>query len=294
MNVTEPSAVHSIKDKIIGKSVHTNNGVLVGNIDDIYNDSVVVKGNIVSTVYYHIPIQKVKEWDGHALWLTIDDKESKMHIMPSQDGTAATWTDPIDLELDEGTLCQVAKEAERHGISPNSYINQILKRYLEWDKFEPKADIVPISKPVAKELFDNLSEQQIISMAKNTAKNALQNSVVKFESEQQQQKEEVVKKKLDTSSFLSWLENEMNSYAIEIRHIVSKDHGSNDDDNSTSDNGTSHNYGVHHKYILKHDAGYNYSLYYKAVLESIFDKVLQKHIVSKITNTMLTFEFEDE
>src|SRR5918912_3731478 len=100
MNVTEPSAVHSIKHKIIGKSVHTNNGVLVGNIDDIYNDSVVVKGNIVSTVYYHIPIQKVKEWDGHALWLSIDDKESKMHILSSQDRTSATWTDPIDLELD--------------------------------------------------------------------------------------------------------------------------------------------------------------------------------------------------
>src|ERR687884_1995278 len=103
-NMTEQPILNSLKNDIIDKSVHTSNGVIIGNIHSIDDNSVVVKGNIVSTVYYHIPIQKVKEWDGHALWLTIDDKESKMHIMPSQDGTAATWTDPIDLELDEGTL----------------------------------------------------------------------------------------------------------------------------------------------------------------------------------------------
>ena len=165
------------------------------------------------------------------------------------------------------------------------------------DKFEPKADIATISKPVAKELFGNLREEQIISMAKNTAKNALQKSAIKFASEQQQTQKEVKEShNLDTNSFLSWLENEMNSYAIEIRHIVSQNH-EDTTNNSRSSSISIRNNGNHriHTYILKHDTGYNYSLYYKALLESIFTEVLQKHIISsKITSTMLTFEFQEQ
>jgi hypothetical protein len=43
--------------------LYTNlsNGVLIGNTYDIDNDTVVVEGDIVSTVYYHIPIEKVRE-----------------------------------------------------------------------------------------------------------------------------------------------------------------------------------------------------------------------------------------
>jgi hypothetical protein len=99
------------------------------------------------------------------------------------------------------------------------------------------------------------------------------------------------------NSFLSWLENEMNSYAIEIRHITSKKDGDtshNDGDNSNSGiNNNSHS-SSHHIYILKHDAGYKYSLYYKTLLESIFNEVLQKHISAKIKSTTLTFEFEEQ
>jgi hypothetical protein len=149
------------------------------------------------------------------------------------------------------------------------------------DKFEPKADIATISKPVAKELFGNLREEQIISMAKNTAKNALQKSAIKFASEQQQTQKEVKEShNLDTNSFLSWLENEMNSYAIEIRHIVSKE--GHDEIKSISDNSISSNNNRnnrtndlqrHHKYMLKHDIGKNYSLYFRTLIDSHNHKI---------------------
>ena len=277
-NMTEQPILNSLKNDIIDKSVHTSNGVIIGNIHSIDDNSVVVKGDIISTVYYHIPIEKVKEWDGHALWLTIDDRESKNHVFPShnkkESSTAAI--EPLNLELDVDTLSQITQGANSHGISPASYINQIIKRYLDWDKFEPKADIVTISKPVAKELFDNLSEEQIISMAKNSAKNALKETVIKFVKEHEQEAQG--KHKVDVNSFLSWLEDEMNSYAVEIRHIIGKHDSSRH---------------RHHTYILKHDTGYNYSLYYKTLLESIFDDILQKHISVKMTNSMVTFEFEE-
>jgi hypothetical protein len=304
--MTEPSTLRSIKDSIIDKFVHSSDGVIIGNIQDIDNDSVLVKGDMVSIVYYNIPIQKVKEWDGHALWLTIDAKESKIHILTSQSRLTTNWTSPIDLELDEDILNQIAIEAERYGVSQSNYINQIIKRYLEWDNFETKAgEVMPISKPVAKKLFDSLTEEQVISMAKKMAKNSWQNILAEFERKQEQQREqteggEEEKEKehiTDMNLFLSWLENDMNSNAIEIRHIVHKRKEDGNNITSHSKNCEANRrspYQQHHRCILKHDIGYAYSLYYKTVLDSIFDKILQNDAFIKITSAMLIVEFEGE
>jgi hypothetical protein len=68
----------------------------------------------------------------------------------------------------------------------------------------------------------------------------------------------------------------MDSYSIEIRHTI-KDNGS------------------HHTYILKHDAGENYSLYYETVLGLIFEETLQKNInILTSNNATLVFEFENK
>jgi outer membrane receptor for ferrienterochelin and colicin len=145
-----------------------------------------------------------------------------------------------------------------------------------------------------------------IAMAKNMSKNALQKTVIKFirdkqkqqtvEYEENQEKEKE-KQKLDMNSFLSWLQNEMNSYAIEIRHITSKKDGDTSNNNSDNTNSSINNNSRssrQHIYILKHDAGYKYSLYYKTLLESIFNEILQKHISTKIKSTTLTFEFQEQ
>lgn len=66
-------------------------------------------------------------------------------------------------------------KAEQDGISLNTLINQILKRYVEWDMYVGKAGMVPISKPVVKKLFQELSEEEVINMSKDIAKNAVYN-----------------------------------------------------------------------------------------------------------------------
>jgi GrpB-like predicted nucleotidyltransferase (UPF0157 family) len=121
-------------------------------------------------------------------------------------------------------------------------------------------------------LFDNLTKEEIIDIAKGVGKDAVENIAAKLMKD--------IDKHLDLNSFLQWLEAEMNSYAIEIRHIV-----------TTSRN---HNNNILHRYILKHDAGENYSLYYKTVLDLIFRDVLQKRIdIKTTTNSLLAFEFEE-
>jgi hypothetical protein len=260
--MTEPLPINPSRDYIINKPVHTSDGFLIGNIHTIDKDSVVVKRNTVTTVYYHIPMHKVRGWDGHALWLNIDDKTSKEHILPTD--SKNTIADSMTFDLDEIIANNVRAEAENQGISMNTYVNQIIKRFLEWDRFELKAGIIPISKPVLKELFANRTREEIIDIARRVGKNAVQKTAAFMEGEE---------KVLDLNSFLSWIEDEVDNYSIEIRHII-KDNGN------------------HHTYILRHDAGENYSLYYKTVLELIFEESLQKHIgILTSNNTTLAFEF---
>jgi len=159
------------------------------------------------------------------------------------------------------------------------YINQILKRYIEWDRFESKAGVVMLSAPVVRKLFNNLTAEQIIVMAKHIGKNSLQKTVAKFAIERQN---------MYLNFFLSWLEDEMNNYAIEIRHIISK--GGEVISNSAGGSNV-HSRSGHHIFILRHDAGRNYSLYYKTVLEAIFKDVLQKNILVITTGNMIRFEF---
>jgi len=238
--MTEPLSPSSRKDNLINKPVHTRDGFVIGRVHTIDNDSVVVARNVVSTIFYQIPIHKVRGWDGHAFWLNMDDKESRGHILPtdSKDSSAGSMT----FDLDETVANRVYAEAQSQGINLNTYVNQIIKRFIEWDKFEPKAGLVLISKPVLTELFTNRTREEIIDMARRVGKNAVL-STARFMKD---------RKLLDLNSFLSWLEEEMDNYSIEIRHTI-KDNGN------------------HHTYILKHDAGENPSLYYKTVLELIFE-----------------------
>ena len=61
---------------LVNKSVHTSDGVYIGNVHHVSDSFVLVKREIVSK-YYNIPKNKFERWDGHALWLTVTEGEAK-------------------------------------------------------------------------------------------------------------------------------------------------------------------------------------------------------------------------
>jgi hypothetical protein len=85
---------------------------------------------------------------------------------------------------------RIDTESARNDRSLNTSVNQILKRYVQWDMFEPQAVIIPFAKPVVTELLANMSKDHITNLAKNVAKTAVQDIMV------------VMKGKIDLDSFL--------------------------------------------------------------------------------------------
>jgi hypothetical protein len=177
--MTDPLVLNFSRKKLLNKSVHTSGGHHIGNIHSMDGKFLVVRREMITTIYYRIPIQKIREWDGHAVWLSIDENESERHIFTTYEREGFN-VENIFLELDVDFLEKTSYQAEGRGITTTSYIDQIINKYLEQDKFKPKAGTVMLSAPVVKDLIDNLTVEEILFTAKSTAKNVLENNPLKL------------------------------------------------------------------------------------------------------------------
>jgi hypothetical protein len=159
---------------------------------------------------------------------------------------------------------RLRSEADSQGISLNSLINQILKSFLEWHIYEPKVGMVPLSKPVVQELFTKMSKEQMSEIAARVGKSEVQNAAIFMKGG-----------RIDLDSFLSWFENRMRNSSIQMSHAF--------DEKSRI-----------HTYIMKHDICENWSLYFKEILQYIFNEVLGKRIDISTSYSMLTFKFKQD
>lgn len=164
----------------------------------------------------------------------------------------------------ENLIRKLKEEAEDHEISLNTLVNQIFKRYVEWDSYEPKVGMIPIAKPVVIQLFENIDEDKIVEIANKIGRNAVIDIAL------------FMKHRIDIDSFLEWFETRMKTASVEISHQRLED------SNKT------------HSYIIRHDLGKNWSIFHKTIFESIFQEMLGKPLKNvSVTPTMFSFAFEE-
>lgn len=180
--------------------------------------------------------------------------------MLSADITNRKRTATMTFRIDEHILNQLKKESERRDISLNILVNHVLKQYVEWDMYACKAGMVPVAKPVVSALFDKMTPQETIELASKVGHTAIHDIAL------------FMKSKMDLQSFLSWFEMKMNNSSIEFSHRLV---------NNT------------HTYVIKHELGYNWSLYQMTLLEIMFSQVFEKQIDTSIYDTTLTFQFRE-
>ena len=108
----------------------------------------------------HLNMSKSKPWSN----FSCSDQANNQDPQPSRNVSSKK---NIFLELDVDILEKISYQAEGRGITITSYIDQIIKKYLEQDRFKPKTGTVMLSAPVAKELFDNLTRRDIIYSKKH-------------------------------------------------------------------------------------------------------------------------------
>ncbi|MGZ5486616.1 MAG: hypothetical protein ACXWFB_12030, partial [Nitrososphaeraceae archaeon] len=155
-------------------------------------------------------------------------------------------------------LEKIREEGGNNQISVSNFINKILKRYVEWDSYEPKVGMIPIPKLLVEKLFEKRSTQEIIDIATNVG-NELEDILL------------FMNKKINWILFLNWFEMRLQNSSIEIVHTVKENK---------------------HTFIMKHGMGENWSLYHKKILERIFNEIFNKPVKIAISDFMLTIQFE--
>jgi hypothetical protein len=180
--------------------------------------------------------------------------------LPEKDRNSSKTT-TMTFRIDSEVIRKINDEASHGAVSINALVNQILRRYVEWDMYEHKAGMVPISKLVVSELFERLTKEEIIVLSRDVAKNAVYSTAL------------FMKGKADTGSFLEWFLSRMKTCS-EIS-------------NNKRDDGSQ-------TYVLKHDLGENWSLYHKTVLESIFSDFLHDTIQISMTDSTLILTLENK
>ena len=240
------------------KYVHSIDGDLLGTLESISKDNIVVKKEVIDPIYYHIPTKEIERYDDHGIWIKLDHKQATRNYLNRKNKDKSKF-ETTTFRLNPAIIDNIRFEADNRMISLNDMINQILKRFIEWDQFEPISGMVHIPKKVVSELFNMKSEEQIIKIAESVGKNAIFNAVL------------LMRGKIDLQTFLIWIEEEMKNHSLHVRH--------------NNENGF-------HKYIIKHNLGLKFSLYYKTIINSIFNEYFKAKINFTISEELILFEFK--
>jgi hypothetical protein len=164
-------------------------------------------------------------------------------------------TRSVTFRLDSTVIDELQTEANNREISLNVLVNQILKRYEEWDRYENEIGMIPVPRVILSNLID-----KAISIAKSSGIkdiNHYRDAVIKQAAELafSLMKDSVLfmKKQYNLWVVLSVLEEYMKVSGIKADHKIE---GSRK-----------------HVFIIQHELGENWSLFTKELLALIFEKL---------------------
>src|ERR687887_498098 len=91
------------------------------------------------------------------------------------DTTTKVRTETITFRLSSTLLKELRKEAELERISLNAFVCKIFLNHVQWEKYERKVGLLPMTKPFLKEVINQMSDEQIIHLAQKIEKDTFKN-----------------------------------------------------------------------------------------------------------------------
>jgi hypothetical protein len=184
-------------------------------------------------------------------------------------------TRSITFRLDSKVIDEMQREANQNEISLNVLVNQTLKKYTEWGRYENKIGMMPVPKLMLSSLIDRAIEiakktgilndtnlepyrYLVIKEAANTAYDLMKDAVL------------FMRKDYNLWTVLSVLQEYMKVSGIDSDHRIES--------------------GRKHVFVIKHELGQNWSLFTKELLTQIFESLAQVRAEIRITPNTTTAE----
>lgn len=177
----------------------------------------------------------------------------------------------ITFRLDASIVDELQRDANQNEISLNVLINKILKKYVEWGRFEQKLGMMP----VPKNFFSSLIQETIrLSESNGISVDPYKEKLIKYSAEVAfyHLKESVIlmKKKFDLWSVLAVLHEYMNVSGITSDHRIEA--------------------GKKHIFVIQHELGEYWSLFAKELLNLIFYNIANLRAEIQITQKSIIAE----
>lgn len=196
---------------------------------------------------------------------------SGIYTKPSRKDDAARTqkTRSITFRLDSSVMDEMQREADQKETSLNVLVNQVLKKYTEWDRYESKIGMMPVPKVMLSSLIDKSIaiakdkigvndiepyRAEILKSAAEIAFSIMKDSVL------------FMKKQYNLWVVLAVLQEYMKVSGINSDHRVED--------------------GRKHVFVIQHELGENWSLFTKELLMLIFENLANVKVeVSATPNT---------
>lgn len=196
----------------------------------------------------------------------MDEQFKNNNVTLKENSASPRKTRSITFRLDTSVIDELQREAAQKEISLNILVNQALKRYAEWDRYESRIGMMPVPKVMLSSLIDKSVKiakdngikdveshrDEIIKSAAEIAFSIMKDSVL------------FMKKQYNLWAVLSVLEEYMKVSGINSDHRLEGG-------------------GRKHVFIIKHELGENWSLFTRELFKLIFENLAKVKVEVSIT-----------
>lgn len=177
------------------------------------------------------------------------------------DSTLKRKTQSVSYRIDARVLEEIVREASLRETSANVLVNQVLRRFVEFDRYQQRLGILPVPKQLLVDIISNCDDREIKFLAERTFR-ILKDAVM------------FMRKRQDLVAILDVLDDYMKAAAIASDHTVN---------------------GSKHTFAIEHDMGLKWSEFTKELLSIMFEKLVDRRADFELTEccVMATIELPE-
>jgi hypothetical protein len=167
-------------------------------------------------------------------------------------------TETVTFRLASSLISELRTDAELEGVSLNNYVAKIFSNHVQWERYERKVGLLPMTEAFLGEVLNQLTDAQIVNLAQKLEKQKFRN-ILAF-----------MKDSHDVEDFVevmrAWLTVSWMQQNIEIRD------------------------GKYH-FKIQHSLGEKWSLYVKTLISELSQDILGKKADIGMVGDTLSFVF---
>ena len=169
-----------------------------------------------------------------------------------------TKTETVTFRLLSSLIDELRMDAELEGVSLDNYVAKIFSNHIQWERYERKVGLLPMTEAFLREVLSQLTDEQIVNLAQRLEKQKFRN-ILAF-----------MKDSHDVEDFVevmrAWLTVSWMQQNIEVRN---------------------------EKYYFKiqHSLGTKWSLYVKTLISELSQDILGKKAEISIVGDTISFVF---